>query len=60
MVTPAPDKSLEAHILIETTPRGQGITRQIRHIFIIRLSFIDLTQEAHVTGLIDHEEVLTV
>jgi hypothetical protein len=51
------DESLESQILIETTPSGQGVTRQLRQAFIMRLAFIGLTQEAHATGLIDHEEV---
>jgi hypothetical protein len=51
------DESLESQILIETTPSGQGVTRQVRQAFIMRLAFIGLTQEAHTTGLIDHEEV---
>jgi len=51
------DKSLEAHILIETTSRGPGVTRQLRQAFIVHLAFIGRTQEAHVTGLIDHKEV---
>jgi hypothetical protein len=54
---PGQDESLESQILIETTPRGQGVTRQVRQAFIMCLAFIGLTQEAHATGLIDHEEV---
>jgi hypothetical protein len=51
------DESLESQILIEPTPSGQGVTRQVRQAFIMRLAFIGRTQEAHATGLIDHEEV---
>jgi hypothetical protein len=54
---PGQDESLESHILIETTPSGHGVTRQVRQAFIMRLAFIGLTQEAYATGLIDHEEV---
>ena len=55
---PVEDKALEAHILIETTPTGEGIACQIRQAFIMRLALIGVAQEADVTGLIDHEEVL--
>src|SRR5215475_9724978 len=51
------DESLEAHILIETTSGGQAITLKIRQAFIVGLPFIGGTQEANLTGLIDHEEV---
>ena len=51
------EKSLEALILIQATPGWQGIALQLRQAFIIRLPFIRGTQEADVTGLIDHEEV---
>jgi hypothetical protein len=52
-----PDTSLEAHSLIETTSREQRVSRQLRPAFIVHLAFIGSTQEAHVTGLIDHQEV---
>ena len=52
------DKPLEAHILVKATAVRQGMALQIRQAFIIRLPFIRGTQEADVTGLIDHEEVL--
>jgi hypothetical protein len=55
---PVEDKALEAHILIETTPVGERIALQLRQAFIIGLPFIRGTQEADVTALIDHEEVL--
>jgi hypothetical protein len=52
------DKTLEAHILVEATAVWQGIVLQFSQGFIIGLPFIRGTQEADVTGLIDHEEVL--
>jgi hypothetical protein len=52
------DKALEAHILVEATAVWQGIALQISQVFIIGLPFIRGAQEANVTGLIDHEEVL--
>ena len=55
---PVEEKALEAHILIETTPVREGIALQLRQAFIIGLPFIRDTQEADVTALIDHEEVL--
>src|SRR5215813_11272597 len=54
----AEDKTLEAHILVEATAAWQGIALQLSQAFIMRLPFICGTQEANVTGLIDHEEVL--
>jgi hypothetical protein len=49
--------ALEAHILVEPTALWQGIAFKIRTAFIMRLAFIRGTQEAHVTGFIDHEQV---
>jgi len=43
--------------LIETTATWEGIAFQISQAFIILLPFIGGTQEANVTGLIDHEEI---
>jgi hypothetical protein len=54
---PGQDESLKSHILIQITPRGQGVPRQIGHAFIMDLAFIGGTQETNVTGLIDHKEV---
>ena len=54
---PLASKPLEPHILIETTPTGEGIACQIREAFLMRLALIGVAQEADVTGLIDHEEV---
>ena len=48
--------ALEPHILIETTSTWEGIAFQISQAFSILLPLIGGTQEAHVTGLIDHEE----
>ena len=55
---PVQEKTLEAPILIETTPMREGIALQLRQAFIIGFPFIRGTQEADVTALIDHEEVL--
>jgi hypothetical protein len=52
------DKTLEAHILVEATAVWQGIALELSQAFIMRLPFIRGTQEADVTALIDHEEVL--
>ena len=52
------DDSLESQLLIEPTPSGQGVTRQVRQACIVRLAFRGRTQEAHATGRIDHEEVV--
>ncbi len=55
---PVEYKALEAPILIETTAGWEGIAFQLSEALIIRLPFIRGTQEADVTALIDHEEVL--
>jgi hypothetical protein len=55
---PVEDKALEAPILIETTPMREGIALQFSQVFIAGRAFIRGTQEADVTALIDHEEVL--
>jgi hypothetical protein len=55
---PSQDEPLEAHILVEITPKRQGIARQLREAFIMGFAFIGRTQEANVTALIDHEQVL--
>jgi hypothetical protein len=49
---------LETHILVEATTLWQGIALQFSQVFIVCLPFIGGTQEADVTALIDHEEVL--
>jgi hypothetical protein len=51
------DKSLEALILIQATAGWQGIACQLCHALIRGVPFTGVAQEAHVTGLIDHEEV---
>jgi hypothetical protein len=50
-------ESLEALILIEVTAGWQGIACQLCNALIRRFPFTSVAQEAHVTGLIDHEEV---
>jgi hypothetical protein len=50
-------KSLEALILIQATAGWQGIACQLCHALIRGLSFTGMAQEAHLTGLVDHEEV---
>ena len=49
--------ALEPHILRETTATWEGITFQLSQAFIMRLPFRGRTQEAHLTGLIDDQEV---
>ena len=51
------EESLEALILIQATAGWQGIAGQLCHALIRRFPFTGVAQEAHVTGLIDHEEV---
>ena len=51
------EKSLEAFILIQATTRWQGIACQLCHALIRGFPFTGVAQEAHVTGLVDHEEV---
>jgi hypothetical protein len=55
---PGEDKALETHILVEATAMWQGRALQFIQAFIMCLPFIHGTQEAHVTALINHEEVL--
>ena len=52
------DKALEPHILVKATAMWQGIALQFSQAFIMCLPFIRGTQEADMTALIDHEEVL--
>jgi hypothetical protein len=52
------DKALEPHILVEATAMWQGIALQFSQAFIMCLPVIRGTQEADMTALIDHEEVL--
>jgi hypothetical protein len=50
-------ESLEALILIQTAARWQGIPSQFCQALIRGFAFIGVTQEAHMTGLVDHQEV---
>jgi hypothetical protein len=52
------DKALEAQIPVEATAGWQNITLQLRQAFFTGPPCIRGTQEADVTGLIDHQEVL--
>src|SRR5215831_7023211 len=49
------DKTLEAHILGESTAVWQAIAGQIRDHFNMHLAFIRGTQDANVTDLMNHE-----
>src|SRR5919197_1459915 len=49
--------ALESPILIAVTPTWPGITGQIREAFVMFLAFHSVTQKAHVTGVLDDEEV---
>jgi hypothetical protein len=51
------DESLEAQILIEITSGRQAIALQLSQDFIVGLPFIGRTQEANLTGFINHQEV---
>jgi hypothetical protein len=51
------EKSLEALSLIEATAGWQGIACQLCHALIRGFPFIGVAQEAHMTGLVDPEEV---
>jgi hypothetical protein len=48
---------LEASILIQAAARWQGIASELCQALIRGFAFIGVAQEAHVTGLVDHEEV---
>jgi hypothetical protein len=50
-------EALEALILIQTAARRQSIPRQLGQTLIRGFAFIRVTQEAYVTGLVNHEEV---
>ena len=50
-------KSLEAFVLIQATAGWQGIARALRQAFIGGFAFRGMAQEAHMTDLVDHEEV---
>ena len=51
------EESLEALILIQTAARGQGIGSELCQALIRGFAFSSMAQKAHVTGLVDHEEV---
>jgi hypothetical protein len=51
-------ESLEALLLIQTAARGQGLPSQRCQALIRGVAFRGVTQEAHVTRLSDHEEVV--
>jgi hypothetical protein len=51
------DESLDAHILIETTAGRQALALQLSQAFIVGLPFPGSTQEAPLTGFINHQEV---
>src|SRR5215475_5574409 len=55
---PGQNTSLESHILVETTPRGQRVALKICEALIMYLAFIGGAQKANATGFIDHEEVV--
>jgi len=50
-------EALEAPILIQAAARWQGITSKLRQALIRGFAFRGVAQEAHVTGLGNHEEV---
>src|SRR5262245_22982083 len=50
-------EALEALILIQTAARWQGLPSQLGQALIRGFAFIGVAQEAHLTGLVDHEEV---
>jgi hypothetical protein len=52
------DESLEAHILIEITSGRQARALQLSQDLIVGLPFTGSTQEAHLTGCINHQEVV--
>ena|ERR1700756_2687896 len=50
-------KALEAFVLIQATARWQGIARALCQAFIGSFTLRGVAQEAHMTDLVDHEEV---
>jgi hypothetical protein len=54
---PIESKTLEPHILIETTPVGQSIAGQIRQAFIMGFALTGVAQEVNVTGFVDDQQV---
>jgi hypothetical protein len=51
-------ESLAALILIQAAARWQGLASKLCHALIRGFAFIRMAQEAHLTGLVDHEEVV--
>jgi hypothetical protein len=49
---------LEALILIQRAPRWQAISSQLGQALLRGFAFIGVAQEANVTGLVDHEQVI--
>jgi hypothetical protein len=54
---PLLEESLEALILIQAAAGWQSLTRFLCQALIRGFAFTGLAQEAHVTRLVDHEEV---
>jgi hypothetical protein len=54
---PGQEDSLEAPLLLETTPGREGVACQLGQAFLMGLAFTPLPQAAHVTGLLDYEAV---
>jgi len=54
---PMLEESLEALLLIQTAARWQGRASELCHALSRGVAFRGVAQEAHVTGLVDHEEV---
>jgi len=50
-------ESLEALILIQTAARWQAIPSQLGHALLRGFAFRGVAQEAHLTGLVDHQDV---
>jgi hypothetical protein len=55
---PSQDEPLEAHLVVEITPKRQGLARQLREAFLRGFAFIGGTQEVNATALITHEQVV--
>jgi hypothetical protein len=51
-------ESLEALLLIQTAAKGQGIPSQLCQALIRGVAFTGVTQETHVTGLVNDAEVV--
>ena len=54
---PIESKTLEPHLLIETTPVGQGLAGQIRQAFSMGFALTGVAQDAHVPGCVDAQQV---